>query len=131
MTTAELINRSVRFEPELDLEDLDQVPELPGKQAMQDTLQRLGNTMRCSRLIQDSHGWCFYAHADDGRKYLLELSYVATETGASSWVLSCARCTGWRAWEWFGGQAPNVGREQFLLGKAVDVLVSHHGYQRA
>jgi hypothetical protein len=131
MTTAELVNRSVRFDPQLDLENLAEVPELPGKEAMQDTLQRLGKTMRCSRLIQDSHGWCFYAHADDGRKYLIELSYVATEKDASSWGLSCSRCAGLRAWEWLGGQTPNLGQEQLLLGRAVEVLVSHHGYERA
>ncbi len=123
MTTAELRNHSIRFSPELDLES---VKELPGKDVMQDSAHRLGG----SGFIQDSHGWCFYVHADDGRKYLVELSYVSTEGEASSWVLTCSRCAGLRAWEWFGSHTPNLGREQQLLDRAVEILTSHHGYER-
>jgi hypothetical protein len=123
MTTAELKNRSIRFSPELDVESMD---ELPGKDVVQDIARRLDG----SGFIQDSHGWCFYLHADDGRKYLVELLYVSTEGDASSWVLTCSRCAGLRAWEWFGSQKPNLGREHQLLGRAIEVLISHHGYER-
>src|SRR5215469_12641893 len=95
MTIADLKNRSIRFVPEVDTESVD---ELPGKDVMQDTARRLDG----SGFIQDSHGWCFYLRADDGRKYLLELLYVSTQGDASSWVLTCSRCAGLRAWEWFG-----------------------------
>jgi hypothetical protein len=123
MTTADLENRSIRFAPEIDLESVD---ELPGKDVMQDAERRLGG----SGFIQDSHGWCFYLRADDGRKYLLELSYVSTQGDASSWVLTCSRCAGLRAWEWFGSQIPNLGRERQLLDRALEILISHHGYER-
>lgn len=123
MTDADLKNRSIRFSPELDLESMD---ELPGKDVMQDAARRLGG----SGFIQDSHGWCFYLRADDGRKYLVELLYVSTEGDASSWVLTCSRCAGLRAWEWFGSQKPNLGREQQLLDRTVEVLISQHGYER-
>src|SRR2546429_87964 len=123
MTTADLINRKVRFDPELDLESVD---ELPGKDVMQDTARRIDG----SGFIQDSHGWCFYVHADDGRKYLVELLYVSTERDASSWVLTCSRCAGLRAWEWLGSQTPNLGREQQVLDRATEVLISQHGYER-
>ena len=128
MTTADLTSRSTCFDPELDLES---VPELPGKQILHDVANRLGETQKCSALIQDSHGWCFYAHADDGRKYLLELTYVATENGASIWVMMCSRCTGLRIWEWMGKDKPQLGREQALLDSATKFLISHHGYERA
>jgi len=128
MTIADLTNRSVRFNPELDLES---VSELPGKDTLQDTARRLGESLKCSKLIQDSHGWCFYIHADDGRRYLIELSYVATKSAASSWVLSCSRCSGLRAWEWFNSNQQGLGREQELLDRAVEVLLSHHDYERA
>jgi hypothetical protein len=127
MTIADLTNRSVRFSPELDLES---VPELPGKDTLQDTARRLGQSLKCSKLIQDSHGWCFYLDADDGRRYLIELSYVATEGDASRWVLSCSRCSGLRAWEWFRSQTESLGREQQLLDRAVEILVSFHNYER-
>ena len=123
MTDADLKNRSIRFSPELDLESMD---ELPGKDVMQDAARRLGG----SGFIQDSHGWCFYLRADDGRKYLVELLYVSTEGDASSWVLTCSRCAGLRAWEWLGSQKPNLGRERQLLDRAVEVLISQHGYER-
>jgi hypothetical protein len=124
MTDADLKHRSIRFEPELDLES---VAELPGKDVMQDTARRIGG----SGFIQDSHGWCFYLRADDGRKYLVELLYVSTEGDASSWVLTCSRCAGLRAWEWLGSQKPNLGRERQLLDRAIEVLISHHGYEKA
>jgi len=123
MTTADLKNRSIRFFPELDVESMD---ELPGKDVVQDIARRLDG----SGFIQDSHGWCFYLHADDARKYLVELLYVSTEGDASSWVLTCSRCAGLRAWEWFGSQKPNLGREHQLLDRAIEVLISHHGYER-
>jgi hypothetical protein len=124
MTTADLKNRAIRFVPEVDTESVD---ELPGKGVMQDTARRLNG----SGFIQDSHGWCFYVRADDGRKYLVELLYVSTEEDASNWVLTCSRCAGLRAWEWFGSQASNLGSERQLLDRAVEVLISHHGYERA
>jgi len=130
MTTADLTNRKIRFDPELDLEDLKSVPELPGKDILHDTARRPGESLKCSKLIQDSHGWCFYIHADDGRKYLVELLYGATERDASRWVLMCSRCAGLRVWEWMGKDAPGLGREQFLPDKAVEILVSHHSYER-
>jgi hypothetical protein len=123
MTDAGLKHRSIRFAPEVDTES---VEELPGKDVMQDTARRLGG----SGFIQDSHGWCFCVRADEGRKYLVELLYVSTEDDASSWVLICSRCAGLRAWEWFGSQTPNLGRERQLLDKAVEILISHHGYER-
>src|SRR6185503_6032797 len=126
MTTADLKNRSIRFDPEIDLE---KVAELPGKDIVQDTARRLGEMFKCSEVIQDSDGWCFYVHADDSRKYLIELLYVATEGDASNWVLTCSRCAGLRAWEWFGGQAPNLGRERQVLDRAVGILLSHYGYE--
>jgi hypothetical protein len=123
MTTFDLIHRKVRFEPELDLES---IAELPGKDVVQDAARRLDG----SGFIQDSDGWCFYVRADDGRKYLVELVYVATERDASSWVLTCSRCAGLRAWEWFGSQTPNLGREKQVLDRATEIFVSHHGYER-
>jgi hypothetical protein len=123
MTTFDLIHRKARFEPELDLESM---AELPGKDVVQDAARRLDG----SGFIQDSHGWCFYVRADDGRKYLVELGYVATERDASSWVLTCSRCAGLRAWEWFGSQTPNLGRERQVLDRATEILISHHGYER-
>jgi hypothetical protein len=126
MITVELTNRSVLFVPELDLESM---KELPGKDTMQAVVSKFGETARCSPLIQDSHGWCFYVHADDGRKYLVELGYARTENGASAWFLSCARCTGWRLWEFFGSRA-TVGRERILLDRGVEFLTSQFGYER-
>jgi hypothetical protein len=123
MTTADLKNRSIRFVPEVDTES---VEELPGKDVLQDTARRLDG----AGFIQDSHGWCFYVRADDGRKYLVELLYVSTEDDASSWVLTCSRCAGLRAWEWFGSQTPNLGRERQMLDRAVEILISHHRYER-
>lgn len=123
MTTADLKNRSVRFVPEVDTENVD---ELPGKEVMQDTAHRLEG----SGFVQDSHGWCFSVRADDGRKYLVELLYVSTEGDASSWVLTCSRCAGSRAWEWFSSQTPNLGRERQVLDRAAEILISHHHYER-
>ena len=123
MTTADLKNRSVRFVPEVDTESVD---ELPGKNVMRDIEHRLDG----SGFIQDSHGWCFYVRADDGRKHLVELSYVSTEADASSWVLTCSRCAGLRAWEWFGSQTPNLGRATHVLDRAIESLTSYHGYER-
>jgi hypothetical protein len=123
MTTADLKNRKVRSDPELDLESM---PELPGKDVMQDTARRLNG----SGFIQDSHGWCFYVHADDGRKYLVELLYVTTKGDASDWVLLCSRCVGLRVWEWMSKDKPRLGREQFVLDRAAELLISHHGYER-
>jgi len=123
MTTADLINRSIRLDPDLDLESVD---ELPGKDVLQDAARRLGG----SGFIQDSHGWCFYLHGEDGRKYLVELLYLSTKGDASNWVLTCSRCAGLRAWEWFGSQKPNFDREHELLGRIIEVLISHHGYER-
>src|SRR5262249_46309796 len=124
---ADLTNRSIRFDPELDLEP---VPELPGKQVLQDTAARLGESLKCSKLIQDSHGWCFYIHADDERKYLIELTYRATHAETSSWVLACSRCSGLRPWEWFHSPRQSIGMEQTLLDQAVGILISHHGFER-
>jgi hypothetical protein len=126
MTRADLRNPSVKFDSELDLE---RIAELPGKDAMQEVLHRFGKATKRSRLIQDSHGWCFYARADDGRKYLLELSYVATKGGASDWVLSCSRCAGLRFWEWFRSRPSDTGREADLLAKGVEILTAHHGFK--
>ncbi len=123
MTTADLKNRSIRFTPEIDSESVD---ELPGKDVMQAAARRLDG----SGFIQDSHGWCFYIHADDRRKYLVELLYVSTEGDASSWVLTSSRCAGLRVWEWFGSQTPNLGKERQLLDRTVEFLISHHGYER-
>ncbi len=127
MASFGLVNRAVVFDPELELES---VRELPGKDTMLDIARRFGESARCSSLIQDSHGWCFYVRADDGRKYLVELSYVATKGGASIWVLSCSRCAGLRFWEWFRSLTANTDRELYLLDKGVEFLVSHHGYER-
>ena len=123
MTSVELTNRKLRCDPELDLES---VPELPGKEVLQDTARRLDGT----GFIQDSHGWCFHVHADDGRKYLVELLYVSTEGDASGWVLLCSRCVGLRVWEWMGKDMPQLGRDQFVLDRAAEILISHHGYER-
>jgi hypothetical protein len=127
MTSTELTHRSIRFVPELDLES---VKELPGKDVMQSVLRQFSETAGCSRLIQDSHGWCFYVHAVDRRKYLVELSYASTEGGASRWVLSCARCPGWRLWEFFSANAENTGRERALLDRGAEFLVAQQGFER-
>ena len=97
MTAADLKNRFIRFDPEIDLES---VAELPARHCAGHRTKAWG---KCSsvRKFQDSHGWCFYVHADDSRKYLIELLYAATEGDASNWVLTCSRCAGLRAWEWF------------------------------
>jgi len=128
MTTADLENPVIRFDPELDLET---TAELPGKDIMHDLLRQFEDDAKGSRLIQDSHGWCFYVRGDDGRKYLVELSYVATKDAASEWVLSCLRCSGLRFWGWIGSPRSAVGEESSLLTKRVEYLISHHGFREA
>lgn len=123
MTTTDLKNREVRFDPELDLES---TPELPGKDVMQGTARHLNG----SGFTQDSHGWCFYVHADDGRKYLVELSYVTTDGDGSDWLLLCSRCAGLRVWEWIGKDKPQLGKEQSIIDRATEILISHYGYER-
>lgn len=74
MNAQDLVHRKLLFDPDLDFEDLNQVPELPGKQVMADLLQVMAQKHgMCSKLIQDSHGWCFRICGSDSRKYLLEL----------------------------------------------------------
>src|SRR5882724_8492637 len=124
MTSVDIENPSVRFNPELDLET---VAELPGKDMMHDLLRRFDNSANRSRLIQDSHGWCFYARGEDGRKYLIEVSYVATNDAASDWVLSCSRCAGLRFWEWFTSSS-DIVEDPSLLAKCVEFLVSNHKF---
>jgi hypothetical protein len=126
MTSADLENLSIRFDPELDLET---VADLPGKDIMQDLMRKFDDGANRSRLIQDSHGWCFHVRGEDGRKYLVELSYVATKDRASNWVLSCSRCTGFRFWEWFTSPRSGIGEEPGLLAKRVEFLVSNHGFR--
>jgi hypothetical protein len=123
MTTADLDNPSIRFDPELDLET---VAELPGKEIMHDLLRKFGSV--ANRLTQDSHGWCFYVRGEEGRKYLIELSYVVTKDAASQWVLSCSRCAGFRFWEWFRSTS-DIGEEPGFLAKGVEFLVSDHGFR--
>jgi hypothetical protein len=120
-----LENPSIRFNPEPDLET---VPELPGKDIMDDLLRKFDTGANRSRLIQDSHGWCFYVRDEDGRQYLVELSYVATNSAASKWVLSCSRCAGLRCWEWFTSTS-DIAEEPVLLAKGVEFLVSNHGFR--
>lgn len=127
MSVSDLKNRLIRFDPEPDLET---VAELPGKDIMQDVLCKFGDAANGARLIQDSHGWCFYVRGDDKRRYLLELTYVATKADASIWILSCSRCADFRFWEWFRSRSPDVGNESNLLTKCVGFLVSYHGYER-
>lgn len=127
MPNEEFINRSIRYDPELDL---DEVPELPGKDVMEDVRRRFREESRCSELIQDSHGWCFYVHADDRRKYLIELCYSFTDHDGSYWMLHCDRCPGLRVWEWFRSRQ-STGREQLLLDKGMQMLLSHHGFERS
>jgi hypothetical protein len=105
---------------------------LPGKDALKAAALRLAETAnwKCSRLIQDSHGWCFYVRADDRRKYLVELLYVVMGAEASNWVVTCNRCVGMRAWEWLGSQKPNLGQEQQVLNRTVEILISQHGFER-
>jgi hypothetical protein len=125
MTSADLENPSIRFDPEPDLET---VPELPGKDIMDDLLRKFDSGANRSRLIQDSHGWCFRVQGEDGRKYLIELSYVATKDAASNWVLSCSRSAGLRFWEWFTSTL-DIAEEPGLLAKSVELLVSNHGFR--
>ena len=127
MPNEELINRSIRYDPELDL---DEVPELPGKDVMEDIRRRFREESRCSGLIQDSHGWCFYLHADDRRKYLIELCDSFTDHDGSYWMLHCDRCSGLRVWEWFRSRQP-AGRERMLLDTGIQILTSHHGFERS
>jgi hypothetical protein len=127
MADIELINRSIRFDPALDLEA---VAELPGKDVMQDILRRLEPTAKCSSLIQDSHGWCFYIRSGDHRIYLVELGYKFTEGEASWWALSCFRSMGWRIWELFSSQTKGVGDEWSLLKRTESLLSAHHGFER-
>jgi hypothetical protein len=126
MISADLENPSIRFDPEPDLET---VAELPGKDIMDDLLRKLDDEAKGSRLIQDSHGWCFHIRGKDGRRYLIELSYVATKGVASQWVLSCSRCAGVRFWEWFTSTS-EIGEEPGLLANYVGFLVSNHGFRK-
>lgn len=125
MTSADLENPSIRFNPEPDLET---VPELPGKDITHDLLTKFDTGANRSLLIQDSHGWCFRVQGDDGRKYWVELSYVATNSAASKWVLTCSRCSGLRFWEWFTSTS-DIAEEPVLLAKGVEWLVSNHGFR--
>ncbi|HTE90100.1 MAG TPA: hypothetical protein VK639_14160 [Terriglobales bacterium] len=124
---SDLLHQTRIFDPELDLEH---IPELPGKDVMQDAIQTLTTSgIRCSKAIQDSHGWCFYLWGDDARKYLLELSYVCTQSGTSKWVLWSRRCCGWRRWELPKSEDEAKGREQHYLDAVTNILLSHHAYE--
>lgn len=125
MTSADLENPSIRLNPEPDLET---VAELPGKDIVDDLRRKFDTGANSTRLIQDSHGWCFYARGEDGRKYMIELSYVATKGAASKWVLSCSRCAGLRFWEWFTSIS-EIAEEPGLLAKGIEFLVSNHGFR--
>ena len=97
MTALDLVHRKLLFDPNLDLEEED---ELPGKQVMADLREEMAQIHSvCSKLIQDSHGWCFRIREADSRKYWLELIPVRTADETSEWVLHCSRCMGLRVWE--------------------------------
>lgn len=131
MIAQDLIHRKLLFDPDLDFEDLDQVPELPGKQVMEGLLPAMAqNYGVCSKLIQDSHGWCFTVRGSDSRKYLLELIPVRTADGVSEWVLHCSRCRGLRLWEIVKEGRKPLGLEQQYLDVATEILVSKYGFAK-
>ena len=127
MTARDLIHRKLLFDPDLDFENL---PELPGKQVMSDLREIMArDQIVCSELIQDSHGWCFDIRGADSRNYLLELIPVCTEAENSEWVLHCSRCMGLRFWELARDNHRALGSEQQCLDKAVAILVSQFGFE--
>ena len=130
MIAEDLTNSRLLFDPDLDLEE---VHELPGKDSMTGLAEALGRRgIVCSRLIQDSHGWCFRIHGDDARKYFVELIYVGTANQASDWVLQCARVAGFRLWEWEWSKPKYqaVGLEQRYFDFIVAILTSDLGFTR-
>src|SRR5689334_5099756 len=131
MISQDLVHRRLLFDPDLDFEDLDHVPELPGKQVMADLLQVIAQKHEvCSKLIQDSHGWCFKILSADLRKYWIELVPVKTSNGMSEWVLGCSRCMGLRLWEIAKDSRKPLGSEQKCLDLAAEILISQHGFEK-
>lgn len=129
MVDANLAHHTLVFDPDLDLEN---VAELPGKDSMAAVVEALAHSkIACSKLIQDSHGWCFYIRGDDSRRYLVELGYVATTNRTSEWVLTCGRSAGLRLWELFQPKGTAIGLEQRYLDIVVEILASHHGFEKA
>ena len=128
MTAEDLIHRKLMFHPDLDFE---QEAELPGKQVMSDLRETMAQDQRvCSKLIQDSHGWCFKLFGADSRKYWLELIPVRTAAGVSEWVLHCSRCIGFRLWEVVRDDRKPLGSEQDCMDRAAAILVSQYGFEK-
>jgi hypothetical protein len=130
MIAEDFTNSRLLFDPDLDLEE---VRELPGKDSMTALSEALGRRgIVCSKLIQDSHGWCFRIYGDDARKYFVELIYVGTTNQASDWVLECARVAGFRFWEWEWSKAKYkaVGFEQRYFDLITALLNADHGFTR-
>jgi|ERR1043166_1598327 hypothetical protein len=131
MIAQDLVHRKLLFDSDLDFEDLNQVPELPGKQVMGDLLQVMAQKYDVgSKLIQDSHGWCFSIYESDARKYLLELIPVRTADGISEWVLHCSRCRGLRLWEIAKDDRKPLGLEQQCLDVAAEILISKYQFEK-
>lgn len=129
MTAEDLIHRKLLFDPDMDFEE---VAELPGKQVMSDLRDTMARDKSVrSKLIQDSHGWCFRIHGGDSRKYRLELIPVRTADGVSEWVLHCSRCMGFRLWEIVRDDRKPLGSEQHCLDKAAALLVSQYGFEKS
>jgi len=127
MIAQDLVHRKLLFDSDLDFEDVD---ELPGKQIMSDLRETLAQDQGvCSKLIQDSHGWCFKVRGGDSRKYLLELVPCWTAE-TSYWVLHCSRCMGFRLWEVARDGRKALGSEQQCLDKAEAILVSQYGFEK-
>jgi hypothetical protein len=130
MIAEDLANRRLLFDPNLDLEE---VHELPGKDSMAAVLESLTRSkIACTKLVQDSHGWCFHIHGDDGRTYLMELIYRCTTDQTSEWVFTCDRLSWLRFWEWgwFKRATTSVGLEQRYWDLVVEILVSQHGFEK-
>jgi len=129
MTAHDLIHRKLLFDPDIDFEE---VAELPGKQAMSDLRETMARDQSvCSKLIQDSHGWCFKVYGGDSRKYWLELIPVRTADGVSEWVLHCDRCMGFRLWELARDDRKPSGSEQQCVDMAAAILVSQYGFEKS
>ena len=76
---------------------------------------------RCSALIQDSHGWCFYA-TRDGLRVCLELIPVSVEDGRSSWMLQTFFEPGVRVWQHL--RRGQTSAEAQLSAAAIKVLAA-------
>ena len=129
MTAEDIRHRKLLFDPNLDFQE---VAELPGKQVMSELRETMARDQRvCSKLIQGEHGWCFKVYGSDSRKYWLQLNPLWTADDVSNWVLLCNRCMGVRIWEAVRDTRKPLGFEQQTLHEAMATLISQYGFEQS